>query len=33
MIHTGDHDFGHYYSFNYDFNKKIWWRCNDISVK
>jgi len=33
MIHRGNHEIGHYYSFNFDLNKKVWWRCNDISVK
>lgn len=32
LIHSGSHDSGHYYSFNYDFNEKLWRRYNDSKI-
>ena len=32
MIHDGGADYGHYYSFIYDFEKSMWRRFNDINV-
>ena len=31
-MHDGPAEFGHYYSFVYDRNEKVWWRFNDHSV-
>ncbi len=32
MVHNGDAQGGHYYSFNYDFGSHQWYRYNDTEV-
>jgi ubiquitin carboxyl-terminal hydrolase 25/28 len=32
MIHEGQAESGHYYSYTYDTDRKIWRKFNDINV-
>ena len=32
VIHEGEAERGHYYSYIHDFKQDIWWRLSDINV-